>query len=155
MLALRARNAEAARGRFVYLMGLYAENYWRLTRLFDPARLAPGAYRSSAGDGLDVQLDVVEHHPFTLDLKLSYLFADPLTGQPDPSAFVRLYRDARMAEVTACYVGTRLEDVLGRFADARSVVEHRLRMSTFLSKWLEYLSERGHSRFSLKPCATA
>jgi len=29
------------------------------------------------------------------------------------------------------------------------VVGHRLRMNVFLSKWLEYLSELGHSHFTL------
>ncbi len=148
MLSLRQRR-HAASGRFAYLMGLYAENYWRLVRLFGPDRLDLGRWLSRVGDGLDVELLVIERHAYTLDLKLSYLFRDDLTGRPDPSAHVRVYRDARMAEVTACYVGSRLEDVLGRHAPARTVFEHRLRMNAFLDKWLEYLAERGHSRFTL------
>ena len=141
----------AARGRFAWLMGVYGENYWRLVNLFSPDRLECGRYVSSVGDGLDVQLDVLAKHPYTLELKLSYTFHDELTGQPDPSAHILCYRDARVAEVTACYVGSRLEDVLGRFPDARTVLEHRLRMNGFLDKWLEYLADRGHSRFTLKP----
>jgi hypothetical protein len=153
MFALRDLNARKSSGRFAYLMGLYAENYWRLTRVFGPQRLALGRYESRVGDGLDLHLDVLERHPYTLDLRLSYLFRDEHTGSPDPSAHVRLYADARVAEVTACYVGSRLEDVLGRGAEARAVFDHRLRMSAFLDKWLEYLSERGHSRFTLQPAA--
>jgi hypothetical protein len=143
------RQRAAASGRFAYLMGLYTENYWRLVRLFGPERLAPGVFRSSVDDGLDVELALIERHPYTLDLSLSYLFHDEVTGRPDPSARVRVYRDARMAEVTACYIGTRLEDVLGRCAAPRTVFEHRLRMNSFFDKWLEYLAERGHSRFTL------
>jgi hypothetical protein len=137
-------------GRFAYLMGLYAENYWRLTRVFDPQRLDSGSYRSSSNDGLDLCLELLEQHAYTTELKLSYLFHDGATGVPDPSAHVRLYRDARMAEVTHCYVGNCLEDALGRFADARTVFEHRLRMNSFLNKWLEYLDTQGHSRFTLQ-----
>jgi uncharacterized protein YqiB (DUF1249 family) len=151
MSVLHARNLIQKPGRFAYLMGLYAENYWRLTRVFDPQVLDAGVYQSHADDGIDVRLDLVEQHAYTTELKLSYTFADEATGAPDPSAHVRLYRDARMAEVTHCYVGTRIEDVLGRFADARTVFDHRLRMNSFLSKWLEYLDLRGHSRFTLKP----
>src|SRR3546814_7395962 len=40
-------------GRFEFLMGLYAENYHRLTRLFAPQQLAPGRYVSNVDDGLD------------------------------------------------------------------------------------------------------
>jgi hypothetical protein len=153
MFALRSQHASKTSGRFAYLMGLYAENYWRLTRVFGPQRLPAGRYESRVGDGLDLHLDVIERHPYTLDLRLSYQFHDEHTGRPEPSAHVRLYADARVAEVTACYIGSRLEDVLGRGADARSVFEHRLRMNVFLDKWLEYLSERGHSRFTLEPVA--
>ena len=136
-------------------MGLYSDNYWRLVRLFGPDRLQCGNYASCAGDGLDLQLQLIERHPYTLELKLSYAFHDELTGQPDPSAHVLCYRDARLAEVTTCYVGPRLEDALGRYADARTVFEHRLRMNTFLNKWLEYLADRGHSRFTLAACERA
>jgi len=132
-------------------MGLYAENYWRLTRVFGPERLAIGRFLSTSGDGLDLTLEVLEQHAYTLDLQLSYQFRDESSGKPDPSAHVRLYRDARLAEVMTCYVGSRLEDVLGRFPTPKAAVDHRLRMSSFLGKWLEYLEQQGHSRFTLSP----
>jgi uncharacterized protein YqiB (DUF1249 family) len=150
MLVALRKQSDLPRGRFAYLMGLYADNYWRLTRLFGPDRLAPGRYVSCCGDGLELHVDVLERHPYTLELRLSYAFADTATGHPEPSAHVKLYRDARVAEVTACYAESRLEDVIGRHADPRTVFEHRLRMNSFLNKWLEYLDERGHSRFTLQ-----
>src|SRR3546814_5397199 len=84
--------------RFGWLMGLYAENFTRLTRLFEPADLAPGRYASSIGDGLDLRVDVIEQHAYTTELRLTYALRDPVTGEPDPSAFLRLYRDARQVE---------------------------------------------------------
>lgn len=135
--------------RFGYLMGLYAENYLRLQRMFRPDRLATGSYRSSVDDGLDLRLDVLERHPYTLDLRLTYDLTDPVTGQPDPSAYLRLYTDARQVEATHCYVGRRWQDALGLHPSARSVLAHRLQMNAFLNKWLDYLAEQGHSRASL------
>ncbi len=140
--------------RFGYLMGLYGENYQRLHRLFWVESLQASSYRSSVDDGLDLRLDIVERHPYTVELYLTYELRDPVTGQPDPSAYLRCYRDAKMAEVTHCYVGSRWQDVLGLDADARTVIGHRLRMNAFLSKWLEYLAEQGHSHFTLKPTAS-
>src|SRR3546814_7429443 len=58
--------------RFGWLMGLYAENFTRLTRLFEPADLAPGRYASSIGDGLDLRVDVIEQHAYTTELRLTY-----------------------------------------------------------------------------------
>ena len=130
--------------RFGWLMGLYAENFALLTRLFEPADLRAGTWMSQIGDGLDLQLEVVEQHRFTSELRLSYAMLDPLTGEPDPSAFVRLYRDTRQAEATHCYVGRRWQDVLGMFPPPAQLLDHRLRMNTFLGKWLHYLGEQGH-----------
>ncbi len=139
--------------RFGYLMGLYGENFVRLQRLFGVDQLEADAYESSIDDGLDVRLDVIERHPYTLEIYLTYNLLDPATGQPDPSAYLRFYRDAQMVEVTHCYVGRRWQDVLGLNADTRTIIGHRLRMNAFLSKWLEYLAEQGHSRFTLKASA--
>jgi uncharacterized protein len=135
--------------RFGYLMGLYAENYQRLQRVFSVDLLQGNSYRSSIDDGLDMRLQVIERHPYTMELRLTYEMVDPITGEPDPSAYLRCYRDARVAEVTHCYVGRRWQDTLGLDASTRTVVGHRLRMNGFLSKWLEFLAEQGHSRFTL------
>jgi uncharacterized protein len=73
-------------GRFGFLMGLYAENYHRLARLFGPQQLAPGRYVSDVDDGLNVHLHLQERHPYTLELELTYDFVDAHTGQRAPSA---------------------------------------------------------------------
>ncbi|MFT4246976.1 MAG: DUF1249 domain-containing protein [Pseudomonas sp.] len=136
--------------QFGWLMGLYAENYVHLNRLFTPGDLLEGRYLSSVGDGLDVRLEVIERHRYTVELRLTYDFCDPLTGEPDPSAFVRLYRDARQAETTHCYVGRRWQDVIGMYPPPRELINHRMRMNTFLGKWLEYLAGQGHGRARLQ-----
>ncbi|WP_129135918.1 DUF1249 domain-containing protein [Luteimonas sp. YGD11-2] len=142
-------------GRLGWLMGLYAENHQRLVRLFEPGELAPGRYLSSIGDGLDVHLDVLDQHRYTTELRLSYGLVDPLTGEPDPSAYLRLYRDARQVEATHCYVGRRWQDVIGMFPPPAEVIGHRMRMNTFLGKWLQYLAERGHGVATLVPAGEA
>ncbi len=132
-------------GRFDWLMGLYAENHKRLARLFAPQRLMPGEYVSSVDDGLDVQLSVHERHPYTVELGLSYCIIDSGTGNPAPSAQLRMYLDAQVAEALHCEPGRDLWQVLGPLAPARNVLQHRLRMNSFLNRWLEYLAEQGHS----------
>ena len=91
-------------------------------------------------------------HPYTIELRLGYLqLRDEVTGQPDPSAYVRHYRDARQSEVTHCYVGRQWQDVLGLHPPIATLIDHRMRMNVFFSKWLEYLGEQGHSLASLRP----
>ena len=141
--------------RFSWLMGLYAENHSRLQRLFEPADLVCGSYVSRIGDGLDLQVDILERHAYTVELRMSYGLVDPQTGLHDPSANLRLYRDTRQVEATHCYAGRRWQDVIGMFPPPERILDHRLRMNTFLGKWLEYLAERGHGVATLRaagPC---
>jgi uncharacterized protein len=136
--------------RFGYLMALYGENHLRLQRMFRPAQLAADHYRSSIGDGLDLRLDIIERHAYTTELRLTYEMRDAETGHPEPSAYLRMYRDARQVEVTHCYIGTRWQDALKLHASTQTLLAHRLRMNAFLSRWLEYLAELGHSRATLE-----
>lgn len=134
--------------RFGNLMGLYAHNYWALTRILGPDHLPLGRHRSEGQVGLPLLLDVLERAPYTVEMKLSYALIDPRSGQPDPSAHVRLYRDARLAEVVTCYFGSRLEHALGRDAPGAAVMRYRLQRNAFFAKWLDYLEHTGHNRFA-------
>ena len=151
MSYLVARSARIPRlSRLGWLMALYAENHTRLARMFQPGALPVGRHLSSVGDGLDLQLDVIEQHRYTTELRLTYAMEDPLTGRPDPSAFLRMYHDTRQLEATHCYIGQRWQDVIGMYPPPAAVIGHRMRMNTFLGKWLEYLGERGHSAATLQ-----
>jgi hypothetical protein len=151
MTSVKEKRESLLPGRFAYLMGLYAENYHRLTRLFAPQDLQPGSYISCVDDGLDVRMDIIERHPYTIELHLTYCMTDQETGSPSPSAWLRLYRDAHVAEATHCHPSKRLWQDLGPFPPAKTVFQQRMRMATFLNRWMEYLAEQGHSRGTLVP----
>lgn len=137
-------------GRFAWLMALYSENHEKMGRLFPARALAPGRWVSDVGDGVPLHVDVIGQHPYTSELRLSYAIADPVTGEPDPSAYLRLYHDADQLEATHCYVGRRWQDVIGLHPTPERLLGHRMRMNTFLGKWLQYLLERGHGGASLR-----
>ena len=144
--------------RLGWLMGLYAENHAKLAGLLDVRALAPGHYVSMAGDGLELHLEVIEQHRYTTELRLSYAMLDPVTGEPDPSAHVRVYHDAQQVEVTHCYVGRRWQDVIGMNPPPDAVFGYRFRINTFLGKWLDYLVQQGHGMVTvqeLRPAVTA
>ncbi|MFN7182887.1 MAG: DUF1249 domain-containing protein [Thermomonas haemolytica] len=151
-LAVARRQRIPSLSRFGWLMGLYAENHARLQRLFDVAHLPSGGYVSTIGDGLDLRIEVLEQHAYTSELRMSYGLVDPHTGLADPSAHLRLYHDTRQVEATHCYAGRRWQDVIGMFPPPQRILDHRLRMNTFLGKWLQYLAERGHGMATLQRC---
>lgn len=140
--------------RFAWLMGLYGENYHRLARLFAPQRLAAGSYVSSVDDHLDVRLDVIEHHRYTIDLRLTYCFVDGETGESSPLARLRMYRDAHVAEVLQVHADERLARALGPLPPAHTLFQRRVRMNSFLNRWLEYLAGQGHSIGTLEPASS-
>lgn len=150
-LPARGHGLLPSMSRLGWLIGLQEENHQRLHRLFAPSRLDPGSHLSCTGDGLELHLEVLACHRYTQQLRLSYRIADPLTGQPDPSAYLRVYQDARLAEVTHCYVGRRWQDVMGMHPHPRQLIGHRVRMNTFLGKWLDYLAGQGHGVATLRP----
>ncbi|MBS0458057.1 MAG: DUF1249 domain-containing protein [Proteobacteria bacterium] len=138
--------------RFAWLMALYAENHQRLQRLIVPELLAVGRHMSHGRDGLDLRIDVVERHPYTTELRLFYpRLSDGPDTVPDPSAWVRHYRDARQAEVTHCHLGRHWQNVLGLHPPLATRIDHRMRMNVFFNKWLEYLLEQGHGPTSIRP----
>jgi hypothetical protein len=146
----RANLPYPAIGRFAWLMGLYGENFERIARLLDLRGMAPGRYVSSVGDGLDLHIEVLERHTHTVELRLSYAITDPVTGRPDPSAVLRAYTDSRQAEALTCHLGRHWQDVLGLRPSPKVMLGHRLRMNSFLSKWLGYLDGLGHSQGTLR-----
>lgn len=131
-------------------MGLYGDNYWRLARLFSPHLLAPGTYLSTVDGDQPLWLRIHEQKAYTTLLSLNYEFPGE-SRVLDPGAELRFYRDASVAEIVACDDQQRIEDVLGRLALPKAVFGYRLRINAFLGKWLEYIEDRGHSRFTLKP----
>jgi len=138
--------------RFMWLMGLYTENYQRIERVLQLRGRVPGCYVSSIGDGLDLSVELLARHAYTDEVRLTYGLVDPVTGQRDPSAYIRVYHDAKLAEATHCYLGRSWQDLLGLHPDPKLLLNHRLRMNAFLDKWLEYLGEQGHSPFTLVSC---
>ncbi len=157
MSTLIAHRVSTLPSRFSWLMGMHAENYHRLARLFAPQRLVAGRYLSSVDDHLDILLEVIEQHRYTVDLVLTYCLRDAETGGLVPSANIRMYRDARMAEVLSYHSDLRLERAIGPLPPARTIFERRVRQSSFLNRWLEYLAEQGHSIGTLEaavPLAT-
>ena len=147
--AARPKAAVPRMTRFAWLMDTYGENFQRLSRMFQPQALPAGRYVSRVPGGLDLHVEVLHQHAYTVELRLSYDLRDAVTGEPDPSAYVRLYRDARQAVVTHCYVGRHWQDVLGLRPSVQALLRHRMRMNSFLNKWLDYLDGEGHGPHTL------
>lgn len=133
------------------LMAIYECNYIRLRQLI-PDLTAVGAGACSLTSGaLDLQLTVSERNRYTTTLTLTYQFEDELGKFPAPDIQIRIYHDARLAEVLSC----------GRTRSQRNAaydswrrdynINDKWRINRFLQKWLGYCLRQGHRFKTVHP----
>ncbi len=127
------------------LMSIYECNYIRLRQLIPDLNTlaATGAISITAG-ALDLHLTVTERNRYTTNLTLTYLFDDEQGRFPAPDIQIRIYHDARLAEVVSC---GRRRGVRHATYDAwrRDYnLDDKWRINRFLQKWLGYCLRQGH-----------
>ncbi|MDB5976552.1 MAG: hypothetical protein JWR07_3312 [Nevskia sp.] len=130
--------------RIAHLLDLYERNYQLLERLVPELELPFERAVSRSATDLPLILTMVERAPYTSELRLTYEFNTPEGKRLEPDMWVKVYRDARVAEALHC--GKRLpwlavdetDPEVGRFLHDQWARNH------MLSRWLEYLLEHGH-----------
>lgn len=130
---------------FAGLMDLYERNYIGLRRLIPQLPTDGGVLRSRVPGGLDLHLQLLERHRYTTDLTLTYLFEKPEGLRAEPDLQVRIYHDARQAEVMSAHLRHWPEFA----ADHCPGLHARWRANRFLWKWLNYCLHQGH-RFDIE-----
>lgn len=135
------------------LISLYEANFIRFKALL-PWLPGPGAQLvSSSPDDLPVHVSVEAASRYTCDLRLTYLFDEVAGVVAEPDLRLRLFLDARMAEVRGWSTGQRHE-LLRTLAGAQPrELDRRWSRNMMLAKWLDYLSERHHD-FKLSTAST-
>ena len=127
---------------FVSLMDLYESNYIRLRKLLSDPKRMPRKACSSIPDHLDLHLQIVERSRYTTTLYLSYAFPSADGMQMEPNLKIRIYHDARLAEVMAGHLhhGRLILDHLPAHA-----LTEKWTLNRFLNRWLGYCLKQGHS----------
>lgn len=146
-MLIKEHNIRQRRSRhdLTELMAIYEANYIRLRQLVPELfELEPGSWVSHAADALDLHMTLVERSAYTLTLKLTYHFHDDEGEFLAPDMTVRLYQDARVAEVIRCgrLRGQRDADY-DRFR-RHYELDEKWHMNRFLQKWLGYCLRQGH-----------
>ncbi len=124
-------------------MDLYERNYILVRRLIRTLPAEHGARVSRVRDGLDLHLSLVERHPYTTDLLLTYRFNRDDGEHLEPELHIRVYHDARVAEVLAAHL--RRSPAFLFISDGPVDLAARWRVNRFLFKWLGYCLHQGHA----------
>jgi uncharacterized protein YqiB (DUF1249 family) len=139
-----AHDIGAAR-TFDGLMDIYEQNYIRLRQLI-PDFQKIGAHAVSAAPGrMDLHYECLQCSKYTTVFRLTHKFETL-----EPNLEIRVYHDARVAEVLASNVqsddaywdGQHRITSLFR-ADVRNL-RSKWRLNRFLQKWLQYCLQQGH-----------
>ncbi len=127
-------------GRFASLMDLYERNYIGLRRLAPQLPQQPLTLCSQVPDGLDLYLQLIERHRYTTDIVLTYRFAYVEGWRAEPNLGIRIYHDARQAEV----MSAQLRHWAAFESTQCDALHQRWRVNRFLWKWLNYCLYQGH-----------
>ena len=137
------------RGSFGGLMALYESNFIKFGQLV--GRLGVGCdgtaehYWSKVSADCDLFLSVESRSRYTRIVRLTYRFADADHTIADPDLRIRVYLDARMTEVASWAPHHRHSVLRGLAQRFTRELDKRWSRNMMLSKWLDYLTEKGHS----------
>lgn len=135
---------------FVSLMSLYESNYIRLGWLIeDLSQVTEPAISTVDGD-CPLHLKIEERSRYTTTLNLTYVFEEDARALADPDLQIRVYHDARLAEVQSAARWHRHSMLESLRSSITRGLGDRWRSNMMLNKWLDYCVERGH-RFTLTP----
>lgn len=131
-------------GTFAGLMDLYERNYINMRRLVPTMPPAHTCLASSILNGLSLYLTVIERFPYTTELSLTYHFFRHSHLIAEPDLRIRVYHDARLAEVTAAALRRWPEFSADEEETKHSNLVSRWHVNRFLYKWLNYCLHQGH-----------
>ena len=141
-------------GTFAALMDLYERNYINMRRLIPDMPPASAMGISQVAGGLDLHLRIIERNRYTSELSLTYQFAQASDAiLAEPNLRIRVYHDARLAEVMAAHPRHHAAfsaDLLLAARPDSSQLRSRWKINRFLFKWLTYCLRQGH-RFGAAP----
>lgn len=125
-------------------MTLYESNYIRLKWLVPDITRVTGTLMSEVTGDCPLHLQVEEHSRYTTTFKLTYFFDAADGPYADPDLIVRVYHDARLAEVRACARWHQHEVLRSLRSRCSHELDDRWARNMMLNKWLDYCVERGH-----------
>jgi len=152
------------------LQELQTEIYRQLQLLIPDQVAHYDSFQSQVAGSPLLRMDILERHPYTHFVRLTYQFNKKNALEIAPDAHIRVYNDARLAEATSFnHVQgfdrhARESDPNGSVNASRAyllspsswfhplqTLQRSWRQNAALDKWLSYLLHQGHSLSSMEP----
>ena len=98
-----------------------------------------------------LRMQIIERHPYTTFLRLTYEFSEGEERAYVPDAHIRFYQDAHLAEATSYDSGQGCTRTAHPSYPARQLLQKAWRRNRALDRWLDYLLKQGHSLATMRP----
>jgi uncharacterized protein YqiB (DUF1249 family) len=98
-----------------------------------------------------LRLEVIERHPYTTFMRLTYEFNNDDERRYAPDAHIRFYHDVHMAEATSFNTGQGCRRTAHPSYPVRQLLQQAWRRNRALDRWLDYLIGQGHSMVTMQP----
>jgi hypothetical protein len=122
-------------------------NFQKLLRLIPGLPSIKEAAIGLAAAQTTLYLEVIEETPYTKTVELSHCFNDNANELMAPAVIIRVYLDARLAEVLSDHARARVAKVFPDPRQSTDIMHYKWRLNYFLQKWLDHCLSK-HYRFS-------
>lgn len=125
---------------------------YRQLQLLIPDQVAHyDSFQSRVSGSPLLRMDILERHPYTHFLRLTYQFKKDEQHEIAPDAHIRIYNDAHLAEVTSFNPEQGFKRLAHPWYPQHQLFQRSWRQNQALDKWLGYLLHQGHSITSMQP----
>jgi len=151
MVSFAQRNGINQRPKIGKLMAIQEEIYRQLHLLLPDSISHYDVLESRVTGSPPLILHLLERHPYTTFLRLTYAFPGSGNARFSPNAHIRLYHDAKLAEVTSFSSQQGIRRFASPFIPARNIMLRAWRQNRVLEKWLDYVLHQGHHTETMRP----
>lgn len=128
------------------MQALCAANYIAIERLLPQLRNEnAGRFDIEAQGGRDVSVRVRERGPYTTLIDIEQRGGGVLPATPSPQFQIRVYHDARMAEVIACHGHRQIKPRYDYPNAAMYQKDEKFQINRFFAEWLSLCRTTGRS----------
>ena len=151
MVSFSQQNGLGRQPALKRLQEVQEEIYRQLHLLIPDAIAFEDSLVSRVAGSPTLRLEVIERHPYTTFLRLTYEFSEGEDRSYAPDAHIRFYSDAHIAEATSFNTGQGCSRTAHPSYPPRQILQQAWRRNRALDRWLDYLLKQGHSVATMRP----
>ena len=151
MVSFSQRHSLFLRPKLKRLQDLQTEIYRQLQLLIPDEVAHYDSFKSQVPGSPLLRMDILERHPYTHFMRMTYEFNSDDNREISPDAHIRIYNDARLAEVTSFNPKQGFTRLAHPLFPQYQLFQRSWRLNQALDKWLGYLLHQGHGVISMQP----